>query len=127
MSWRRHNLKVFYRDRFSLFRSQWQKGEDGLPLEVLNKTPLWEEVPCYLSMNKNSLGVAGRLDHPRDDDPQRNVEEQAFLLFCGRECIVMAGDILAVTHEGVTRNYVAGEPHLYPEFQEFLVYRREDA
>ncbi len=127
MNWKYHNLHIFYRDQFSLYRSVWEEDDNGLPWETVSVTPIYENVPCYLSMNKNSLGVAGRLDHPRSDDPQRNVEEQAFLVFCGREHDIMAGDILAITHCGVTRIYVAGEPHLYPDYQEFLVYRKEDA
>ena len=81
MNWKYHNLHIFYRDQFSLYRSVWEEDDNGLPWETVSVTPIYENVPCYLSMNKHSLGVAGRLDHPRSDDPQRNVEEQAFLVF----------------------------------------------
>lgn len=125
--WAYHNLHIFYCDRFSLYRSHWENDEQGIPWEVVDAAPLWENVPCYLSMNKNSLGVAGRLDHPRADDSHGNVVEQAFLVFCGRECPVEAGDILSISHCGIVGTYVAGEPHRYPSHQEFLVYRKEEA
>ena len=119
----RWNRVHLYEDSFSVWRAvERDGGQCYLPVAALT------ELPCRLSVRgRSTLGSTGRQDSPKDSRSDRNPVEQLHQLFCDNAHALRAGDVVRVTHGGVSTEYVAGTPCRYPFFQQLLLYQREEA
>lgn len=124
MEW---NRELMYNDSFALYSYDWVEDVDGSSYQKLHTTPTLMGVPCYLSIFKNALGSNFRLDRPQTTREDRKPIERVFALFCDREHLIKAGDMLRVNHCGEVFEFIAGEPYKYPCYQEMLVYSILDA
>lgn len=120
------NEDLIYKDTFSLYASYWQETQD-VPVFVREGAASIVDAPCYLSKGKSTLGTGMRMDQPQKIGDHHNSEERVLVLFCDTCHTIAIGDLLKITAEGVTRDYVAGAPHRYPLYQEVLVYCKGDA
>ncbi|MDO4541312.1 MAG: hypothetical protein Q4C00_00590 [Bacillota bacterium] len=120
------NDRLLYADTFCLYRYDWIDDE-GCRCQQQRTEPELADIPCYLSISKNSLANRRRLDQPGGDDGERNTVERIVMLFCAPHYQIRAGDYLEVHHGGEVFSGVAGEPHRFMWHQELLVYVSGDA
>lgn len=112
----RRMVERLYEDRATIIRhveEQKPWGETTLVPVVVA-----ENVPCRLS--QRAIGVSNQTESV-------NRIEYETKLFVAPEVDVRAGDVIAVTKAGVTREYVAGEPFVYATHQEVILTRKEKA
>lgn len=114
----RRMVERFYEDRATIRRFAEEEtpwGETRLIEKVVH-----QDVPCRLSYRAIGVSVSYQTESV-------NRIEYETKLFVAPEVDVRAGDVIAVTKAGVTREYVAGEPFVYATHQEVILTRKEKA
>ena len=90
-------------------------GETKISKELV---PIYENQPCRIS--QKSLGAN------KQSEVQNTILYQT-KLFIAPEVEIRQGDIVLITRQGITREYIAGEPFPYPTHQEVILLRVDQA
>ncbi|WP_337033205.1 ABC transporter ATP-binding protein [Paenibacillus illinoisensis] len=104
----RRQLETMYNDRMTVQRSEKVKKPNGATGAEVWKT-IHQDQPCFIS--QSGLGSNNQTDTTNDISYSAK-------LFVSPEVEIKQGDKLAVTRGGLTREYTAGEPFIYPTHQE---------
>lgn len=108
----RQQLETMYNDHVTVQRSEKVKKPNGATeLQWVTKHT---DVPCRIS--QTGLAANTQTDTTNDIDYSSK-------LFLSPLVEIKQGDKLAVTREGLTREYTAGEPFIYPTHQEINLER----
>lgn len=104
----RQQLETMYNDRVTVQRSEKTKKPNGATGAMVWKV-IYQDAPCFIS--QTGLAANTQTDTTNDIDYSAK-------LFISPEVGMQQGDKLTVTREGLTREYTAGEPFIYPTHQE---------
>lgn len=85
---------------------------------VIGWDDVYDNIPCRIS--QTGLGSNGQTETTNDIDYSSK-------LFISPLIKLLQGDRLVVTRDGVSRNYKAGEPFIYPTHQEVSLQRSDEA
>lgn len=112
----RQQLETMYEDLVTVRRY----GDIDLPSgeTVLGEYEVHTAVPCRIS--QKALGTNGQTESVN------NIAYET-KLFISPLVEIRQGDKCIVTRDGVTREYTAGEPFLYPTHQEISLQREDKA
>jgi len=109
-------IEQFYEDTATIKRlveTETEWGETKLIEQII-----YQDVPCKLSQRGLAM-----------NNQTETVNEVAYetKLFLSPDIEVKQGDIIEVMRQGITREYTAGEPFMYPTHQEVSIQRKENA
>lgn len=115
LSRHRRTIERMYTDRCTISRHVQVKDPETKETR-LELRPVYENQACRIS--QRALGT-------NNQSEAENIIAYETKLFVAPELEIKQGDVVEVTRGGVSREYTAGEPFLYPTHQEVSLQRGE--
>lgn len=111
----RRAIERMYTDRCTISRHVQLKDPETKETKLVLQ-PVYEDKPCRIS--QRALGTN------QQTEAENSIAYET-KLFVAPELEIKQGDVVEVTRGGVSREYTAGEPFLYPTHQEISLQRGE--